>query len=126
MVINVLQSLVKTASIGLLRGLYTQILANRMAHDAEVSNHTVVRHFAQALQQAVGDTSYARAHGTFMELVADTAGVDPMGGSLSPRFLRYSEPERAATGTLCLLIRFTCRILVFASFHILPCLSLNV
>ena len=70
MVINVLQSLVKTASIGLLRGLYTQILANRMAHDAEVSNHTVVRHFAQALQQAVGDTSYARAHNTVAIIVS--------------------------------------------------------
>ena len=42
-----------------------------------------------------------------MELVADTVGVEPIGGSLRPRFLRYSEPERAAIGTLCFVIRFT-------------------
>ena len=62
-----------------------------------------------------------------MELVAETVGVgDAMGGSLSPRFLRYSEPERAAMGTLCFVNRLTCWILFFASFQIYLCLSLNV
>ncbi len=34
---------------------------------------------------------------------ADTVGVDSIGGSLRPRFLRYSTPDSAAIGVLCLV-----------------------